>query len=46
MARRNKKVFFNEQCFILEENNKRGKTGNLFGKTGNPKGAFHPKWAQ
>ena len=43
MARRDKKVFFNEQCSITEENNKRGKTRDLFRKTGNIKGTFHPK---
>ena len=37
------KKSFNEQCLIIEENNKRGKTGNLFRKTGNIKGAFPPK---
>ena len=42
-ARRNKKAFFNEQCLILEENNKGGKTGDLFRKIGNVKGAFFPK---
>ena len=43
MARRDKKVFFNEQCSITEENNKRGKTRDLFRKTGNIKGTFRPK---
>ena len=42
-ARKYKKDFFNEQCLIIEENNKRGKTRNLFRKTGNIKGAFLPK---
>ena len=42
IARRGKKAFFNEPCLIIEEN-KRGKTGDLFRKTGNVKGAFHPK---
>ena len=41
-ARKYKKDFFNEQCLIIEENNKRGKTRDLFRKTGN-KGTFHPK---
>ena len=27
-----------------EENNRRGKTTNLFKKTGNIKGTFHPRW--
>ena len=39
-ARRYKKGFFSEQCLIIQENNKRGKTGELFRKTGNIKGAF------
>ena len=39
-ARRDKKAFFNEQCLIIEENNKRGKTRDLFGKIGNIKGAL------
>ena len=43
IARRDKKAFFSEQCLIIEENNKRGKTRNLFRKTGNIKGAFLPK---
>ena len=42
-ARRDKKAFFNEQCLIIEEDNKRGKTRDLLRKTGNIKGAFHPK---
>ena len=43
IARREKKAFFNEQCLKIEENSKRGKTRNLFRKTGNIKGAFCPK---
>ena len=43
MARRDKKVFFKEQCSITEENNKRGKTRDLFRKTGNIKGTLCPK---
>ena len=42
IARRDKKAFFNEQCLLREENNKRGKTRDLF-RIGNIKGAFHPK---
>ena len=34
---------FHEQCSIIEENNKRGKTRDLFRKTGNIKGTFCPK---
>ena len=37
------KKSFNEQCLIIEENNKRGKIRDLFKKTGDIKGAFHPK---
>ena len=40
---RDKKTFFNEQCLKLEENNRRGKTRDLFRKIGDIKGTFHPK---
>ena len=43
IARRDKKAFFNEQCKEIEEDNRRGKTRNLFRKIGNIKGIFHPK---
>ena len=43
IARRGKKGFFNEECLIIEENNKRGKTRDLFRKIGNIKGGFLPK---
>ena len=43
IARRDKKPFFNEQCIKLEENNRRGKTRDLFRKIGNIKGMFCPK---
>ena len=39
-GRREKKAFFNEQCLIIEENNKWEKTRDLFGKLGNIKGVF------
>ena len=42
-ARRDKKAFFNEQSIKLAENNRRGKTRDLFRKTGNIKEIFHPK---
>ena len=32
-ARRDKKAFFSEQCKEIEENNRRGKTRDLFKKT-------------
>ena len=41
IAGRDKKAF-NEHCLIIEEN-KRGKTRDLFTNTGNIKGAYHPK---
>ena len=42
-AQRYKKAFFNEQSIKLEENNRRGKTRDLFRKIGDIKGTFHPK---
>ena len=46
ITRRDKKAFFHEQSLIIEENNKRGKTRNLFRKIGNIKGAFTQRWAK
>ena len=43
ITRRDKKAFFNEQCLIIEESNRRGKTRDLLRKTGNIKGIFWPK---
>ena len=43
IARRDKKAFFNDQCLKIEENNRRGKTRDLFIKIGNIKGTFFPK---
>ena len=43
IARRDKKAFFNDQCLQIEENNRRGKTRDLFRKIGNIKGTFFPK---
>ena len=43
IARRDNKAFFNEQCEEIEENNRRGKTRDLFRKIGAIKGAFHAK---
>ena len=42
-AQRDEKAFFNEQCIKLGENNRRGKTRDLFRKTGDIKGTFYPK---
>ena len=46
IARRGKKVFLNEQCKEIEENNRRGKTRNVFKTTGDIKKTFHAGWAQ
>ena len=37
------KTFFSDQCKEIEENNKRGKTGDLFKKIRDTKGIFHTK---
>ena len=37
------KVFFNKQCKEREGSRRRGKTSDLFKKTGTIKGTFHPK---
>ena len=42
-ARRDKKTFFTEQCKEIEENNRMGKTRDLFKKIGDTKGTFHAK---
>ena len=42
IARRGKKAFFSDQCKI-EENNRMGKTGDLFKKVRDTKGKFHAK---
>ena len=42
-AKIDKKAFFNEQCKEIEENNRRGKTRDLFRKIGDIKGTFHAK---
>ena len=43
IARRDKKAFLNEQCKEIEENNKMGKTRDLFKKTGDIKGTFRAR---
>ena len=42
-ARRNKKAFLSDQCKEIEENNRMGKTRDLFKKIRDIKGAFHAK---
>ena len=43
IARRDKKAFFNDQCKEIEENNRMGKTRDLFKKIRDIKGIFHAK---
>ena len=43
IARRDKKAFLREQCKEIEENNRLGKTRDLFKKIGDTKGTFHAK---
>ena len=42
-ARRDKKAFLSDQCKEREENNRMGKTGDLFKKIRDTKGTFHAK---
>ena len=41
IARRDKKVFLSDQCKEIEENNRLGKTRDLFKKIRDTKGTFH-----
>ena len=41
IARRDKKTFLSDQCKEIEENNRMGKTRDLFKKTRDTKGTFH-----
>ena len=43
IARRDKKDFFSNQCKEIEENNRMGKTRDLFKKIRDTKGTFHAK---
>ena len=42
-ARRDKKAFLSDQCKEIEENNRMGKTRDLFKKIRDIKGTFHAK---
>ena len=42
-ARRDKKTFFSDQCKYIRENNRRGKSRDLFKKMRDTKGTFHAK---
>ena len=43
ITRRDKKAFFGDQCKAIEENNRMGKTRDLFKKIRDTKGTFHAK---
>ena len=43
IARRNKKAFLGEQCKEIKENNRMGKTRDLFKKIKDTKGTFRPR---
>ena len=43
MARRDRKAFFSDQCKEIEENNRMGKTRDLFKKIRDTKGTYHAK---
>ena len=44
ITRRDKKAFLSEQCKELEENNRMGKTRDLFKKIVATRGTFGQKW--
>ena len=43
ISRKDKKAFLSDQYKEIEENNRMGKTRDLFKKTGDTKGTFHAK---
>ena len=43
IARREKRAFLSDQCKEIEENNRLGKTRDLFKKIGDIKGTFHAR---
>ena len=43
IARSNKKAFLSDQCKEIEENNRMGKTRDVFKKIGDTKGTFQAK---
>ena len=45
IARRDKKAFLRDQCKEIKENNRKGKTRDLFKKIRDTKGIFHAKMA-
>ena len=46
IARRDKKTSLSDQCKEIEENNRMGKTRDLFKKLEIPREIFRQKWAQ
>ena len=46
IGRRDKKAFFSDQCKELKENNRMGKTRDLFKKIRDIKGTLHAKMAK
>ena len=46
IARRDKKAFLSDQCKEIEENNRMGKTTDLFKKIRDTKGTFQAKITQ
>ena len=43
IARRDKKAFLSDQCKEIDENNRKGKTRDLFKKFGDIKETFHAR---
>ena len=43
ITRRDKKAFLSDRCKEIEENNRKGKTRDLFKKIRDTKGVFHEK---
>ena len=46
IARRNKKGFLSDQCKEIEENDRKGKTRDLFKKLEIPREHFVQRWTQ
>ena len=46
IPKRDKNAFLSDQCKEIEENNRMGKTRDLFKKIRDTKGTFHAIWAQ
>ena len=46
IARIHKKAFLSDHCKEIKENNRKGKTRDLFKKISDTKGTFIQRWAQ